>query len=143
MNVLWDLGIRLAQRDILRQPCNMISIRVQKDPMWKWYDLSYLATDDAIDAVLDKWMAEWHTSTNLEVGGSKFSAQKKKEEAKLKMAQLVEKRKKEVAEKAQVEYIGKEVGKQTSGIEQGSYKGTQSPSPKTEKEDIEQHDTNP
>ena len=56
--------------------------------------MSYLAKDDAIDAVLDKWLAEWHTTTNLAVGGSKSAAQKKKDEAKLKMAQLVEKRKK-------------------------------------------------
>ena len=34
------------------------------------------------------------------MGGSKSDAQKKKEEAKLKMAQLVKKRKKEAAEKA-------------------------------------------
>ena len=39
----------------------------------------------------------------LMVGGRKFTAQKKKEEAKLKMAQLVEKRKKEATKKAQEE----------------------------------------
>lgn len=53
--------------------------------------LVVLATDDSIDAVLDKWMAEWHTSMDLAVRGSKFATQKRKDEAKLKMAQLVEK----------------------------------------------------
>ena len=46
----------------------------------------YLATNIAINAVLDKWSAEWHTTTDLAVGGSKSAAQKKKEEAKFKMA---------------------------------------------------------
>lgn len=59
----------------------------------------YPATDDAIDAILDKWPAEWCTTTNLAVGGRKFISQKKKDEAKLKMVQLVEKRK-EATEKA-------------------------------------------
>lgn len=27
--------------------------------MQKWYDLLYLATNDAIDAVLDQWPVEW------------------------------------------------------------------------------------
>jgi len=66
----------------------------------KWYNLPYLATYDAINAMLDKWSAEWCTTTKLLVGGSKSTALKKKEEAKLKMAQLVEKRKNEAAEKA-------------------------------------------
>jgi len=57
--------------------------------MQKWYDLMYLATDDAIDAVLDQCPEEWRTTMDLVVGGSKSSAQKKKEEAKLKMVHLV------------------------------------------------------
>jgi len=81
-----------------------------KDPAQKWYDLSYLAIDDAIDAVLDKRMAEWHTMTDLTVGGSK-STTHKKEEAKLNMAQLVKNRKKDATKKAQAEQAGKEVGK--------------------------------
>ena len=40
----------------------------------------------------------------MAVGGSKSNAQCKKEEAKLKMMSLAEKRKKEAAEKAQVEH---------------------------------------
>lgn len=59
--------------------------------------------DDAIDVVLDKWPTEWCTPTDWVVGGSKSSTQKKKDEAKLKMAQLVEKRKKEIAKKAKAE----------------------------------------
>jgi len=35
-----------------------ISIRAQKDLAQKWYDLLYLTTDDAIDAMLDKWLAK-------------------------------------------------------------------------------------
>jgi len=57
-----------------------------KDPAQKWYDLPYLAMDCAIDATLDQWLAEWRTTTDLAVGGSKSAAQKRKEEAKLKMA---------------------------------------------------------
>lgn len=53
--------------------------------MQKWYDLLYLATNDAIDVVLDKWPTEWCTTMDLAVGGSKSAAQKKKEETKLKM----------------------------------------------------------
>lgn len=45
------------------------------------------------------------------MGGSKSTAQKKKEEVKLNMVQLVEKRKKETAEKAQVAQTRKEAGK--------------------------------
>lgn len=51
--------------------------------------------DDAIDAVLDQWLVEGCTTMELAVGRSNSAAQKKKEEAKLKMAHLVEKRKKE------------------------------------------------
>ena len=48
-----------------------VSIRAQKDPVHKWYDLHYLAMDDAIDAVIDQWLAEWHATTKLVVGGRK------------------------------------------------------------------------
>jgi len=41
--------------------------------------------DNAIDAVLDQRLTEWQTTTDLAVGGIKSTAQKKKEEAKLKM----------------------------------------------------------
>ena len=70
-----------------------VAIRARKDPTQKWYDLPSLAMDDTIDVVLDRWPAEWHTTIDLAVGGSKSVAQRKKEEAKLKMTQLAEKRK--------------------------------------------------
>ena len=50
-----------------------VSIRTQKDPMQKWYNFPYLEMDDAIDAVLDQWSVEWHTTMDLAVGGSKFT----------------------------------------------------------------------
>lgn len=46
--------------------------------MQKWYDLLYMAIDGAIDVVLDQWLAEWHATTNLAMGGSKSVMQKKK-----------------------------------------------------------------
>ena len=79
-----------------------VSIRAWEDPVKKWYDFPYLATDDAIDTMLDQWLAEWCFTTDLAVGGSKSAMQKKKE-AKLKMTQLTEKRKKEAADKAQAD----------------------------------------
>lgn len=71
--------------------------------MQKWYDLLYLVTNDTIDAVLDQWPVEWCTTMDLAVGRSKYIMQNKKEEAKLKMEQLVEKRIKEAIDKAQEE----------------------------------------
>ena len=62
-----------------------VFIRAQKELAQKWYDLPYLAIDDAIDAVLNQWPVEWHATTDLEVGGRNSAAQRKKEEAKLKM----------------------------------------------------------
>ena len=47
---------------------------MQKDPAHKWYDLTYLAMDDAIDVVIDQWLAEWHATTDLVVGGIKYAA---------------------------------------------------------------------
>lgn len=67
-------------------------------------DFPYLATDDAIDVELDQWPIEWLSTIDLAVGGSKSIVQKKKEEAKLKMTQLAEKRKKEATDKAQVDH---------------------------------------
>lgn len=48
-----------------------ISIRESKDPKQKWHDLPYLATNDAINAVLDHWLAEWHTASDSAVGSRK------------------------------------------------------------------------
>lgn len=81
-----------------------VAIKARKGPTHKWYDLPYLATDDVIDAVLDRWPTKWRTTTDLAVGGSKSTAQRNKEEAKLKMMQLAKKRMKDVADKAQTEH---------------------------------------
>lgn len=77
-----------------------VAIRAWKDPVQKLYDLPYLATHDAIDVVLDRWPAEWRTTTYLVVRGSNSTTQKNKEEAKLKVTQLAKKRKKEATDKA-------------------------------------------
>lgn len=122
---------------------HQVSIKVRKDPTQKWHDFPYLAMDDVIDVVLDQWLTEWRTITDLVVGRSKSAMQKKKEEAKLKMAQLAEKRKKEVVDKGQVEHkAAQQRGKQIGGTEQGSDKGARLPSPET-KEETEQQNANP
>lgn len=103
-----------------------------------------MATDDAIDVVLDQLLVEWHSTTDLSVDGSKSTAQKKKQEAKLKMTHLDKKRKKEVVDKAQAEcQATQQIGKYIAGTEQGSNKGARSPSPETEKETNEKHSANP
>lgn len=89
---------------------HQVSIKARKDPSQKWYDLPYLETDDAIDAMLNQWPVDWHFTTDLSMGRSKFATQKKKEEAKLKMTHLAEKRKEEAIDKAQAE---REVVQQT------------------------------
>jgi len=55
---------------------------------------------NAIDAVLDHWPTEWHTTSDLAMGASKSTMQCKRDKAKLNMAQLAKKRKKEAAHKA-------------------------------------------
>jgi len=67
------------------------------------YNLPYLETNDSIEVVLNQWSVEWRSTTNLAIGGRKSAMQRKKEEAKLKMTQLDEKRKKEAIDKAQEE----------------------------------------
>lgn len=70
-----------------------VSIHARKDSENKWYDLPYLATENAITVVLDRWLVDWCTASDLTAGSSKFAAQRKKDEAKLKMEQLATKRK--------------------------------------------------
>jgi len=62
-----------------------ISIQARKDLEHKWYDLPYLVTDDAIAVVLNHWLAEWCTASNLLVGSSKSTGKQKKEEAESKI----------------------------------------------------------
>ena len=73
--------------------------------------------------------------------------QRKKEEAKLKMAQLAEKRKKEATDKAQAECdAAQQMENKTGETEHGFDKGVRSPSPDTEEEmdeQIDQHGVDP
>lgn len=62
-----------------------ISIWVRKDFEKKWHGLPYLAIDDAIVAVLDRWPTDWCNDMDLTTRSSKTAMQRKKEEAKLKM----------------------------------------------------------
>jgi len=60
---------------------------VCKDPANKWSELPFVAIDDVIFNVLETWLPEWRTPDIAE--------KKKKEEAKLRMVQLAEKRRQE------------------------------------------------
>ena len=48
-----------------------VSMRARKDSKHKWYDLPYLAIDDAIAIVLEHWLVEWCTTSDLSVGSNK------------------------------------------------------------------------
>lgn len=50
-------------------------------------------TDDAISVVLESWIVGWCMASDLSAGPSKSVAKRKKEEARLKMEQLAERRK--------------------------------------------------
>lgn len=71
-----------------------VFIRVQKDPTKTWHDLPYLATDDMIFAVLESWLPKSRTPADSVVEMEKSTVQRKKEETKLRMTQLAEKRRK-------------------------------------------------
>ena len=79
-----------------------VFIRAWKDPMKTWHALPYLATKDVIFAVLESWLLEWRAPTGSAVETENSTVHRKKEETKLRMAQLAEKRRKEgAAAKAQ------------------------------------------
>jgi len=78
-----------------------VSIRARKEPKQTWHDLLYLVMNNVIGAVLDHWSIEWCIASDLTARSSKSVTQRKNEEAKLKMAHLAEKMKKEIADKAQ------------------------------------------
>jgi len=80
-----------------------VSIQARKDPNQKWYDLPYLAMNNAITVVLESWPSEWRMASNLLVGSSKSVAKQKKEETRHKMQQLATEGKKEAEDKAKVE----------------------------------------
>lgn len=61
--------------------------------MKKWTKLPFVATDDAIFNVLEAWPLEWCTPDIAKLDRS--AAQKKKDIAKFRIAQLAEKRRKE------------------------------------------------
>lgn len=79
-----------------------------------WHELPYLATNNVIFTVLESWSPEWCTPAGSAVEAEKSAMQLKKEQVKLRMAQLAEKyRKEEVAVKAQpVHDAAKLVGEQ-------------------------------
>ena len=74
-----------------------VYVRACKNPTKKWNEFMYLATDDVIFAILESWPPEWCTPTIFMLEMEKSATQRKKEEAKLQMTQLADKRRKEAA----------------------------------------------
>lgn len=72
-----------------------INIKARKDLVKQWRKLPFVATNDAIFNVLETWPPKWCAPNIVEI--EKLMAQRKKEEAKLRIAQLAEKRRKEAA----------------------------------------------
>lgn len=72
-----------------------IYIRARKDLAKQWMKLLFLATNDAIFTVLETWPPEWCAQNLGEL--EKAAAQKKKDDAKLCVTQLEEKRQNEKA----------------------------------------------
>jgi len=70
-----------------------IYIRAHKDPAKKWIELPFVSMDDVIFNLLETWPLEWRTPNIVAI--EKSVSQRKKEEAKLHMAQLAKKRRKE------------------------------------------------
>lgn len=70
-----------------------IYIRVHKDPTKQWRKIPFVAMDDVIFNVLEAWPPEWCAPDIAEI--EKSAAQRKKDEAKLCIAQLAENRRKE------------------------------------------------
>jgi len=70
-----------------------IDIRVHKGPTKQWKELPFVAMKDVIFDVLE-WPPEWRAPDIAAM--EKSTVQKNKEETKLRMVQLVEKRRKEV-----------------------------------------------
>lgn len=72
-----------------------IYIKARKDPAKQWTKLPFVAIDDTIFTVLEIWPPEWHAPDLEEL--EKMETQKKKDDAKLCITQLAEKRCKEIA----------------------------------------------
>lgn len=75
-----------------------IHVRARKDPTKEWTKLPFIAIDDAIFTVLEKWPLEWR-ALDLE-GMERVATQQRKKDTKLHIVQLAEKR---CQEKAAVE----------------------------------------
>jgi len=75
----------------------------RKDLQHKWFDLPYLSTNDVIQEVIKHWPTDLHSPSNLAMGTSKSTENKKKDVEKQVVQQLAEKRRNEVEEKAQLE----------------------------------------
>jgi len=100
----------LQSYDEFKADIHRISIRARKDPAQKWYDLPYLAIDDAIDEVLDKWSVEW-CYHGLGGGWKQVYYTEEEGGGQAEDGTASRKRKKEAVEKAQAEQTGKEEGK--------------------------------
>lgn len=84
-----------------------VSVRVWKDLKKKWYDIPYLAMDDATAMVLESWPSEWRTTSDLSARSSNSAVKQEKREARLKIDQLADRRKKEYEDKAKAEHIAR------------------------------------
>lgn len=67
-----------------------IYIRAQKNPAKQWTKLPFVATNDAIFIVLETWPPEWCAPDLAEL--EKVTAQKMKDDAKMCITQLAERR---------------------------------------------------
>lgn len=65
-------------------------IKACKDPMQQWTKIPFIAIDDAIFYVLESWPPRWCALDLVEL--DRIAAQKQKEEAKLRVMKLAEKR---------------------------------------------------
>lgn len=69
----------------------------RKNPAKKWNELPYLATDDVIFTILELWQSKWRAPAMSTLETKKPATQWKKEEEKLRMVQLADKRSKKAA----------------------------------------------
>jgi len=94
-----------------------VYIRPCKDTMKQWAKLPFIATDDTIFTILETWPLEWHTPDLAEL--EKVAAHKKKDDAKMCVTQLAEKRWKEkvAAEVWVVREVAQKAADQKKAIE--------------------------
>jgi len=70
-----------------KEDFHSIYIKARKDPAKTWTKLPFVATDDVIFNVLETWPPKWLAPNIAAI--DKSTVQRKKEEAKLRIAQLV------------------------------------------------------